>query len=68
MRQYVVALSKPRGKHNLPMLFHDLKLKDSMLAVVNRVGYTKPTPIQEKTIPHILNGRDIVGWRPNRQR
>ena len=43
------------------MLFHDLKLKDSMLAVVNRVGYTKPTPIQEKTIPHILNGRDIVG-------
>ena len=43
------------------MQFHDLQLNNSMLNVVNRVGYSKPTPIQAKTIPHILNGRDIVG-------
>ena len=61
MRQYVVALLKPRRKLNPPMLFHDLQLKNSMLGVVDRVGYSKPTPIQELTIPHVLDGRDIVG-------
>lgn len=28
--------------------------------IVNR-GYRIPTPIQDQTIPHILNGRDVVG-------
>ena len=43
------------------MLFQDLQLNRSMLDVVNKVGYTTPTPIQEQTIPHILQGRDIIG-------
>ena len=25
------------------------------------MGYTKPTPVQEKSIPHVLLGRDLVG-------
>ena len=32
-----------------------------MLGVVKQVGYSQPTPIQVRTIPHILKGRDIVG-------
>ena len=43
------------------MSFHNLKLNSAMLRVVKRAGYTEPTPIQRRTIPHILAGRDIVG-------
>ena len=43
------------------MSFQNLNLNGAMLRVVERVGYTEPTPIQVKTIPHILKGRDIVG-------
>ena len=43
------------------MSFRELKLNRPMLGVVKRVGYTDPTPIQTRTIPHILEGRDIVG-------
>lgn len=43
------------------MTFHELKLNGAMLRTVEQVGYTKPTPIQVQTIPHILKGRDIVG-------
>ena len=43
------------------MTFHDLQLNRAMLAAVKRVGYKEPTPIQVRTIPQILKGRDIVG-------
>lgn len=43
------------------MSFHNLELNSALLRVVKRAGYSEPTPIQERTIPHILNGRDIVG-------
>ncbi|MCY3779572.1 MAG: DEAD/DEAH box helicase, partial [Chloroflexi bacterium] len=43
------------------MTFHDLQLNSAMLRAVQRAGYTEPTPIQVRTIPHILQGRDIVG-------
>ena len=43
------------------MSFKDLQLNSSLLRVVERAGFTEPTPIQVRAIPHILNGRDIVG-------
>ncbi len=43
------------------MSFKNLKLNSEMLRAVERVGYIEPTPIQVRTIPHILDGRDIVG-------
>lgn len=43
------------------MTFKNLQLNSAMLRAVKRVGYNKPTPIQVRAIPHILNGRDIVG-------
>ena len=43
------------------MAFHNLKVNESLLRMVKKAGYTEPTPIQTQTIPHILDGRDIVG-------
>jgi len=43
------------------MTFKNLQLNSAMLRAVKRVGYSEPTPIQRRTIPHILNGQDIVG-------
>src|SRR4051812_6522177 len=41
--------------------FRTLGLNDSIVRAVERSGYHTPTPIQAKTIPLILAGRDILG-------
>ncbi len=41
--------------------FKDLALIEPLLQAVRGEGYEYPTPIQEKAIPHILVGRDILG-------
>lgn len=43
------------------MLFEDLSLSKSIQRAVFEEGYTNPTPIQEKAIPIILSGKDLVG-------
>lgn len=43
------------------MSFEYLGLSDEVLAAVSEAGYTEPTPIQKKTIPSTLQGRDILG-------
>ncbi|OYU83614.1 MAG: RNA helicase [Flavobacterium sp. BFFFF2] len=43
------------------MLFEDLALSKSIQRAVFEEGYTNPTPIQEKAIPVILAGTDLVG-------
>ena len=43
------------------MKFEQLGLKEPLLKTLNNEGYVDPTPIQEKTIPLILNGKDILG-------
>ncbi|MHB8859927.1 MAG: DEAD/DEAH box helicase [Thermoleophilia bacterium] len=43
------------------MLFENLGLEERLLKGVKAMGYTTPTPIQEKAIPVALEGRDIVG-------
>ena len=42
------------------MLFSDLGLNDALLKAVDKKGYTQPSPIQEKAIPVILQGKDIM--------
>ncbi|MGB5340041.1 MAG: DEAD/DEAH box helicase [Gammaproteobacteria bacterium] len=44
--------------------FRDLKLPDSLLTALDEVGYEIPTPIQAQTIPHLLNGLDLLGHAP----
>jgi ATP-dependent RNA helicase RhlE len=43
------------------MTFNDLNLIPPLLEAVSKEGYTQPTPIQEKAIPCILEGKDIFG-------
>ena len=42
------------------MSFKDLGLIDALLKAVKEKGYTTPSPIQEKAIPHILPGKDVL--------
>ena len=43
------------------MLFEDLSLSKSIQKAVYEMGYLEPTPIQEQSIPSILQGRDLIG-------
>lgn len=42
------------------MLFQDLGLSEPLLKAISKKGYTKPSPIQEKAIPPVLEGRDVL--------
>ncbi|WP_372502503.1 DEAD/DEAH box helicase [Tistrella mobilis] len=43
------------------MTFEDLGLSAEVLRAVTDAGYNQPTPIQEKAIPWVLQGRDVLG-------
>ncbi|MDU2671755.1 MAG: DEAD/DEAH box helicase [Clostridium sp.] len=43
------------------MLFKDLNIIEPILKSIEEAGYEKPTAIQEKSIPAILDGKDILG-------
>ena len=43
------------------MKFSELDLKPEVLQSLDEMGYVDMTPIQEQAIPHILQGRDLVG-------
>jgi ATP-dependent RNA helicase RhlE len=43
------------------MKFENLNLIEPLLKAVYKKGYLSPTPIQEKAIPVILQGKDIFG-------
>jgi len=47
--------NKPQAK------FSDLGLSDSILKVLDSIGYETPSPIQEQCIAHLLNGEDVIG-------
>jgi len=51
--------SFPEGPY--PEAFEVLGLSPAVLAAVRETGYTTPTTIQEKSIPIILTGRDVIG-------
>lgn len=42
------------------MLFTELGLSQALLKAIDKQGYTQPSPIQEKAIPQILAGKDIL--------
>jgi len=58
--QPVTANSKPEHyapEHN----FADLAIDNRLKTNIASKGYFVPTPIQDKIIPHILLGKDVVG-------
>ena len=42
------------------MTFNEFNLKKEILKRLEEIGFEKPSPIQEKAIPAILKGKDIV--------
>ena len=40
--------------------FSDLSISKEMLNNLNEMKYTQMTPVQAETLPHILNGRDVI--------
>ena len=45
----------------IQLSFHNLQLIEPVLKALAHEGYTKPTPIQEQSIPIILQQRDLLG-------
>jgi ATP-dependent RNA helicase RhlE len=50
----------PSFKYNYIMGFTKLGLSDAILEAVKKQGYDTPSPIQEKSIPLILEGKDVM--------
>ncbi|HRW21617.1 MAG TPA: DEAD/DEAH box helicase [Bacteroidales bacterium] len=42
------------------MKFTELKLNNKILEAIDYMGFEETTPIQEKSIPSILNGQDLI--------
>ncbi len=43
------------------MTFEDFSLDPKITAAIRSVGYTSPTPIQQKAIPVVMEERDVLG-------
>lgn len=43
------------------MKFSEFGLKKDLLSAIRKAGYEEPTPVQEESIPVILEGRDMIG-------
>ncbi|OOF63760.1 DEAD/DEAH box helicase [Rodentibacter sp. Ppn85] len=41
--------------------FNDLGLPEFILKAVSDLGFETPSPIQQACIPHLLNGKDVLG-------
>ncbi|HLO75938.1 MAG TPA: DEAD/DEAH box helicase [Magnetospirillum sp.] len=41
--------------------FVELGLAEPLIRALDAEGYTQPTPIQSQAIPHLLEGRDVLG-------
>ena len=42
------------------MSFEKLGLISPLMQAITELGYVKPTPVQQKTIPLILEGKDVM--------
>lgn len=50
------------SQKNLPVTgFDEMNLNPSVFSVLQDVNYEIPTPIQTLTIPHLIQGRDVLG-------
>ena len=52
---------KNRNSGIFTMSFKNLNLINPIIRAVTEAGYSKPTEIQYTAIPHILEGKDIIG-------
>ncbi|MFZ2170290.1 MAG: DEAD/DEAH box helicase, partial [Methylococcaceae bacterium] len=50
-----------KNTHLTNTRFSNLELSDSILCGLNDAGFYHCTPIQDKTLPLLLRGKDIAG-------
>ncbi|MFQ5735830.1 MAG: DEAD/DEAH box helicase [Thermodesulfobacteriota bacterium] len=48
-------------KEDSIVTFKDFNLGEDVLKAISKMGFEEPTPIQEKTIPVLLTGKDVIG-------
>lgn len=41
--------------------FEDFNINETLKANISRKGFTEPMPIQDQSIPHLLEGKDLIG-------
>ncbi len=41
--------------------FLAMQLSPEVLAAIGKAGYESPSPIQVQTVPHLMDGRDLIG-------
>ena len=57
----LTAGALPFDHATFPLKFTDLSLIAPLLRAIAQQQYTEPTPIQQKSVPHVLAGRDLLG-------
>jgi ATP-dependent RNA helicase RhlE len=56
-----VPIEEKVQEYQITHKFEDFDIDPRLKQNIITKGYLSPTPIQDQTIPHILNGRDVVG-------
>ncbi len=56
-----VPIAETVGQEAISHAFADFDIKEEIKTNILERGYKTPTPIQDKTIPTILLGRDLIG-------
>lgn len=56
-----LLVSMAEGDEAQVATFDDLNLSKEVLKAVHELGFESPTPIQERSIPVVLDGKDMIG-------
>ena len=54
--------SEAEGEEAVEASFSSMGLQESLIESVNKLGWSKPTPIQSLCLPHSLKGKDVAGF------
>ena len=57
----ILAQNESVSEYKIINSFNDFKIEEKLKANIFEKGYKIPTPIQDQTIPAILEGRDLIG-------
>ncbi len=62
-RTFIMIEKQTNGpRYNNPkIVFDDFDIDSKLLEVLNNLGFRVPTPIQYKTIPITIKGKDVIG-------
>ena len=56
-----VVVEQQEQPQSVPETFHDLKISEQTLKAIDKMGFTKLTPVQARSIPPLMAGRDVLG-------